>query len=314
MPSAADGISINRFGAFGTRVSDRSRWPSRCATPWDCDTSTWPISTRSRAAARPATSIEGIIAAGAATSGSTRACEIVDRLAPLLDLDPARTGSSSDSRASRARRSWRRSSSGSVRIARSSASTCSTDVRGSPRGAAWTSEDPFEIAAQAIELRRATAHPARPGAGRDGPRDRAPRTCWPELREASSRGRRSAWAGGSRGIEEVADAEGAGASAVLVGSAIHDGRIGRRELERIAAASDEMASRSGRFDGSPPRHSTCGRLAEALLDLDAEDARAGASLGPSSPREAGRRCSRPAARPSCWRSGRRAHSSRGKLQ
>ncbi|MHB1556761.1 MAG: HisA/HisF-related TIM barrel protein [Isosphaeraceae bacterium] len=36
--------------------------------------------------------------------------------------------------------------------------------------------------------------------------------------------------GGIRGIDDVARMRGLGASAVLVGSAIHDGRIGRREL------------------------------------------------------------------------------------
>jgi phosphoribosylformimino-5-aminoimidazole carboxamide ribotide isomerase len=39
--------------------------------------------------------------------------------------------------------------------------------------------------------------------------------------------------GGIRGIEDVITLRDRGASAVLVGSAIHDGRIGRRELERI---------------------------------------------------------------------------------
>lgn len=42
--------------------------------------------------------------------------------------------------------------------------------------------------------------------------------------------------GGVRGLDDVLRLEEMGASGVLVGSAIHDGRIGRQELERIAAA------------------------------------------------------------------------------
>jgi phosphoribosylformimino-5-aminoimidazole carboxamide ribotide isomerase len=41
--------------------------------------------------------------------------------------------------------------------------------------------------------------------------------------------------GGIRGVADVLAVADRGASAVLVGSAIHDGRIGRRELERIAS-------------------------------------------------------------------------------
>jgi phosphoribosylformimino-5-aminoimidazole carboxamide ribotide isomerase len=43
--------------------------------------------------------------------------------------------------------------------------------------------------------------------------------------------------GGIRGVDDVLGMRELGASAVLVGSAIHDGRIGRPELMRIAAAS-----------------------------------------------------------------------------
>ena len=41
--------------------------------------------------------------------------------------------------------------------------------------------------------------------------------------------------GGIRSIDDVLRLEARGASSVLVGSALHDGRIGRRELERIAS-------------------------------------------------------------------------------
>ena len=43
--------------------------------------------------------------------------------------------------------------------------------------------------------------------------------------------------GGISRIEEVVDLRDAGAAAVLVGSAIHDGRIGARELEQLNADS-----------------------------------------------------------------------------
>jgi phosphoribosylformimino-5-aminoimidazole carboxamide ribotide isomerase len=42
--------------------------------------------------------------------------------------------------------------------------------------------------------------------------------------------------GGISTVEEVIELRKAGASAVLVGSAIHDGRIGQRELERISGS------------------------------------------------------------------------------
>jgi phosphoribosylformimino-5-aminoimidazole carboxamide ribotide isomerase len=44
--------------------------------------------------------------------------------------------------------------------------------------------------------------------------------------------------GGISRIEEVVELRNSGAPAILVGSAIHDGRIGARELEQIETASD----------------------------------------------------------------------------
>jgi phosphoribosylformimino-5-aminoimidazole carboxamide ribotide isomerase len=41
--------------------------------------------------------------------------------------------------------------------------------------------------------------------------------------------------GGISRIEEVLDLRDVGANGVLIGSALHDGRIGIRELEQIAA-------------------------------------------------------------------------------
>ncbi len=44
--------------------------------------------------------------------------------------------------------------------------------------------------------------------------------------------------GGISGVEEILELRKAGATAVLVGSAIHDGRIGRRELQWIAGKAE----------------------------------------------------------------------------
>jgi phosphoribosylformimino-5-aminoimidazole carboxamide ribotide isomerase len=49
--------------------------------------------------------------------------------------------------------------------------------------------------------------------------------------------------GGISGIEEVLDLKNAGASAVLIASAIHDGRIGRPELVRLAASGPGSSAR-----------------------------------------------------------------------
>ena len=51
---------------------------------------------------------------------------------------------------------------------------------------------------------------------------------------------RSTVGGGITRVEEILELRDAGATAVLVGSAIHDGRIGRRELEWIAGADRKL--------------------------------------------------------------------------
>jgi phosphoribosylformimino-5-aminoimidazole carboxamide ribotide isomerase len=105
---------------------------------------------------------------------------------------------------------------------------------GRPRiatGAAWSSDEPLEIASQAIELgirRLILLDLARVGMDRGigtEPLLVSVRTRHPEI--AVSVG------GGIRGMEDVLRLRDRGASSVLVGSAIHDGRIGRRELERL---------------------------------------------------------------------------------
>jgi phosphoribosylformimino-5-aminoimidazole carboxamide ribotide isomerase len=108
---------------------------------------------------------------------------------------------------------------------------------GRPRiapGAAWSIDEPLEIAGQVIDLgirRLILLDLARVGT------DRGIGTL-PLLRQLRARHRAIAVGigGGIRGMDDVLRLKECGASSVLVGSAIHDGRIGRRELERIAQA------------------------------------------------------------------------------
>jgi phosphoribosylformimino-5-aminoimidazole carboxamide ribotide isomerase len=106
---------------------------------------------------------------------------------------------------------------------------------GRPRiasGASWSSDEPLEIASQAVGLgvrRLILLDLARVGTdGGIGTEDLL----------IQLRARHPAVSvcvgGGIRGIDDVLRMKERGASAVLVGSAIHAGRIGRRELERIA--------------------------------------------------------------------------------
>ena len=237
MPSAVVGISINRSAAFGKRVAPRSPWPSRCATASGRMASTSPISTRSRASLPTARLYERFSPRGS-TSGSTRGC--VDRrlLAPLIDLDPAGCRSWSVSRASRARRSWRRSSSGSGR----DRVIFSLDLdEGCPRivsGGAWSSVDPI----RGSPPKPSTAVSGRswcstsPGGNRRWRRDRRPYAqgsgCFTDGRVRAG--------GGIHGMCDL-DLRRAGASAVLVGSALHDGRIGRRDDWSGTAGSGQRA-------------------------------------------------------------------------
>ena len=107
---------------------------------------------------------------------------------------------------------------------------------GRPRvapGAAWPSVEPLEIASQAVELgvrRLILLDLAQVGTGRGiGTEDLLARIRSPIRRRRDHR------RGRDPGIDDVLRVADQGASAVLVGSAIHDGRIGRRELERIAS-------------------------------------------------------------------------------
>jgi phosphoribosylformimino-5-aminoimidazole carboxamide ribotide isomerase len=110
---------------------------------------------------------------------------------------------------------------------------------GHPRIAApanWTTGDPRELARAAIECgvrRMLILDLARVGTSR-GP---GTNSLISQIRAGHPSVMVSVGGGISR-IEEVVELRNAGAPAILVGSAIHDGRIGSRELEQIEAASD----------------------------------------------------------------------------
>jgi phosphoribosylformimino-5-aminoimidazole carboxamide ribotide isomerase len=105
---------------------------------------------------------------------------------------------------------------------------------GTPRvaaAAAWPSGDPLEIAAEAVGLgvrHLILLDLTRVGTGRGtGTEDLliALRRRCPSVEVAVG--------GGVRGMRDVVGMRALGASAVLVGSAIHDGRVGRTDVERI---------------------------------------------------------------------------------
>jgi phosphoribosylformimino-5-aminoimidazole carboxamide ribotide isomerase len=109
---------------------------------------------------------------------------------------------------------------------------------GSPRiaaPAAWGTEVPLELAAAAIEYgvrHLLILDLARVGTGRG----LGTHSLIEQIREDHPSVPLTVGGGISR-IKEVVDLRDAGAAAVLVGSAIHDGRIGARELERLEAGS-----------------------------------------------------------------------------
>jgi phosphoribosylformimino-5-aminoimidazole carboxamide ribotide isomerase len=96
----------------------------------------------------------------------------------------------------------------------------------------WMTDDPIEIADRAISEgveRLIILELTRVGTGRGIGTHRLLsrlRDAYPEVEISVG--------GGISCIEEIQELRRAGASAVLVGSAIHDGRIGRREIEQIA--------------------------------------------------------------------------------
>jgi len=105
---------------------------------------------------------------------------------------------------------------------------------GRPRtslGSTWPSEKPFDIASRLVELgvrRLILLDLSRVGTDRGVGTERL-------LARIRSRcdGVDVTVGGGVRGIDDLVTLKEQGASNVLVGSAIHDGRIGRGELERI---------------------------------------------------------------------------------
>jgi phosphoribosylformimino-5-aminoimidazole carboxamide ribotide isomerase len=108
---------------------------------------------------------------------------------------------------------------------------------GRPRiapGADWKADEPLAIARRAIRAgvrRLILLDLARVGTGRGTGTHRILAGLRQECPDVEI-----SVGGGISGVEEILELRKAGATAVLVGSAIHDGRIGRRELERIAGA------------------------------------------------------------------------------
>jgi len=108
-------------------------------------------------------------------------------------------------------------------------------------GAQWPSDDPETLAHQAIE--GGVEHVllldiARVGTGRGVGIEAllgGLRAAYPEIRITVG--------GGISRIEDVLDLKDAGASGVVIGSALHDGRIGPQELGRIARGDEVSSSR-----------------------------------------------------------------------
>src|SRR5262249_48946032 len=103
---------------------------------------------------------------------------------------------------------------------------------------AWTSDDPLAIAFEAIAC---GVHDvllldvSRVGTG-SGP---GTERLFSEIRQAHPEVSISLGGGISR-VEEILELKEAGAASVLVGSAIHDGRIGRAELGRVIGSSHDV--------------------------------------------------------------------------
>jgi phosphoribosylformimino-5-aminoimidazole carboxamide ribotide isomerase len=177
---------------------------------------------------------EGMIAAGMTLWLDAGVGDLA-RLAPLLDLDPDRSrlvlGLESVAGPDELEDLV-----GHIGASRAFFSVDMDDQE--PRiaaGAAWPGDKPEEIADQAIACGVRTLillDLARVGTGHGiGTGDQLVRIRTAHPTVAVSAG------GGIRGIDDVLRMKELGASAVLVGSAIHDGRIARRELERIGMSS-----------------------------------------------------------------------------
>jgi phosphoribosylformimino-5-aminoimidazole carboxamide ribotide isomerase len=157
------------------------------------------------------------------------------RLAPLLDLDPERSrlvlGLESVAGPDELARLVTRIGAGRAIFSLD----MDSEVPRIAAGAAWPGREPGEIADRAIACGVRTLillDLARVGTGRGiGTGDMLVRLRTHHPSVAVTVG------GGIRGIEDVLRMKQLGASAVLVGSAIHDGRIGRDELERIGTGS-----------------------------------------------------------------------------
>ena len=204
---------------------------------------------------------------------------IVDRhcLAPLIDLDPGRTrlviGLETVKGPEELEEIVRRIGADRAIFSLDLDDGCPRIVR----GAKWSCGDPFGIASQAVNCgvrQILVLDLARVGSGGGVGTTKL----YAQAPDASPRDRVSA-GGGIHGMCDLISAS-SFASPVLVGTALHDGRIGRRELdwseplEAVQRANRVIwPSRIRRNPGTGQHAIRPGRLAEALLDLDAQDAR-----------------------------------------
>ena len=157
-------------------------------------------------------------------------------VAPLLELDPDFTTIV----AGLETMAGRRELADTIRIAGAERIVFSLDLfEESPQTAAeatWGNEDAFDLALAAMDCgvqNLLILDLARVGTGRG----LGSQTLIAQIRGARPFAHIRAGGGISR-IEEVLAIRDAGAAGVLIGSAIHDGRIGTRELERINAPRD----------------------------------------------------------------------------
>ena len=267
MPSAGGELIINRFRVYCTQHRNRFRWPMQCALRWASRRFISLIWTRSRVCHLVSTSTVNSSPRDS-ISGSTRESAILQQSLPC----------SSSIRTSRRSLSGletmagRRELADTIRIAGAERIVFSLDLfEGRPRTAAaatWGNEDSFDLALAAIDCgvqNLLILDLARVGTGRG----LGSQTLIAQIRGARPFAHIHAGGGISR-IEEVLAIRDAGAAGVLVGSAIHDGRIGTRRTRADQCTALSEGSSFRRLDVSAPLHLR--RLAKALLNFDTHDA------------------------------------------
>ncbi len=266
MPSADDAPIINRFKASCTQLRNRFRWPMQCATALGLQT-IYLADLDAIAGLPPRFDVYRELIAARFHLWIDAGVRNPATVAPLLELDPDFTTIVAGLETMAGRRELAEI----IRIAGAERIVFSLDLfEESPQTAAeatWGNEDAFDLALAAMDCgvqNLLILDLARVGTGRG----LGSQTLIAQIRGARPFAHIHAGGGISR-IEEVLAIRDAGAAGVLIGSAIHDGRIGTRELERINAPAIEGSS-FRRLDVSAPLHLR--RLAKALLNFDTHDA------------------------------------------